>query len=148
MNSNDTPPARDRGEPAQSENSAAHPLPGQVSAASAVPSSSVPNRTGEHSSVSTGPLAQPGGPDRPGAPVVQHRVASGLPPQPPPTGSAKGAIRPDPSPLFAAKGGLGLNPPISGLAKEASAAGTATPAQGADTAPPTAATGTARTDLP
>ena len=52
--------------------------------------------------VSSGPA-----PDRPDAPYGRHRVASGLPPQPPPSGLTKGEIRPDHPPAMA---GLRLDP--------------------------------------
>jgi len=115
VNSNDTPPARDRGDRAQSDTSPV--APGQTAAASSLPPANVSAAAGRL------PISsEPPAPDRPDPASTRHRVASGLPPQPPPPGLTTGAVRPDQPSAFSAKGGLGLHPPGSGPATGAGAA--------------------------
>ena len=132
MNSDSTPPARNRGDHAESDVSPV--APGQAPAASALPSSSGSGGAGGLPPVSSGPA-----PDRPDAP--RHRVASGLPPQPPPSGLTKSEIRPDHPPTTAGLRARSLAPAADALPAAAQVKGS----QHIPTAPGNAA---ATPDLP
>ena len=134
MNSDSTPPARNRGDHAQSDVSPV--APGQAPEASALPSSSGSGGAGGLPPVSSGPA-----PDRPDAPYGRHRVASGLPPQPPPSGLTKGEIRPDHPPATAGLRARPLAPAADALPAAAQVKG----AQYVQAAPGSAA---ATPDLP
>jgi UPF0755 protein len=94
VNSERTPPDGYGHDPARLRKSLAASASGQ---ASAQPLTSVP----------------PPAPDRPEPPTTRRRIAAGLPPQPPPLGAMKGALRSGVATAGLAKGAGGLNPPAA-----------------------------------
>jgi UPF0755 protein len=111
VNSDSTPPGGNGRDPARLRKSLAASTPGGTALGPATADT-------------------PSGPDRPGPSTAPHRIAAGLPPQPPPLGSTKNSLRPNPTASSLSKGAGGLSPSASASARTTGASTSATAGAG------------------